>query len=439
MEKRFMADLSKKQVGMTSENPKNTPWSRLCKSVPSRTKRLVFSGKYSNLVWLLLVCGALIGGLAANRHTIGGSHQWDFRAHYFSTKAWEAGLNPYNNIDANKCNTTPYRIPAYHTYPYHFFTFNYFRIFTTLEYPYAMIVYMCFNMLLILFLIFIWKVFFLPKKVSVLLFAVTLLFSFNSTLFLGLNAGNTALFEAAMVWLAFVFFTKNKPLIFLLLILTIAFFKGTPLLLTPLVLLLPGKTKNMRPLVYFVLAAVMLWLSPVIFSPKLFADYWNYSSNVGETGIINPCSLALFTDFFRFLGWNSTWGIRFFYGIWGVFVLTIFGLVIRRLTWDSQRVEIVFLTILTYALIIPRFKDYAYIQILPAAYFLMTRSFGILLLNLFGLFSEGTKLPYLVKNYYPFAALVVNWGYLCYILWCGARFRKLESDTALLPTSIIDK
>lgn len=383
--------------------------------------------KNLNLISLLTICLCFLCILIINRNTIGGSNQWDFRAHYFSAKAAEAGLNPYNNHDVNELNKTPYLIPPNLTYPYHPFTLVYFSIFTKLEYPFAIIAYMVFNISLILLLIVVLKKVFFPEQINVVLFTVNLLFSFNSALFLGLKAGNPAILEAFIIWLALASFVTNRPLVFLLLISTIAFFKGTPLVLASMIFLLPDKRKNVRLAFFLVLAVISLWLSPLLFSPRTFLDYWHYSSSVRETGIINPCAVSFLGDLFRSLHCNNLGIKTLAYALWIVIISAIYFISIRKLNSKTQRVEMAILTIFTYALIVPRFKDYAYIQLLPASYFLMTRNSGMVFLNLFSLFAAGLKLPTLVADYYPFMAIVVNWGYLCYYLSREANSNQSHS------------
>ena len=158
---------------------------------------------------------------------------------------------------------------------------------------------MVFNISLILLLIVVLKKVFFPEQINVVLFTVNLLFSFNSALFLGLKAGNPAILEAFIIWLALASFVTNRPLVFLLLISTIAFFKGTPLVLASMIFLLPDKRKNVRLAFFLVLAVISLWLSPLLFSPRTFLDYWHYSSSVRETGIINPCAVSFLGDYFE--------------------------------------------------------------------------------------------------------------------------------------------
>jgi hypothetical protein len=368
--------------------------------------------KELRLILLLTVCLAALFFILNGRNAVGGYGQWDFRAHYYSARAFAAGLDPYSNADVNRLNTTPYPVPGGHTYPYHPYTLPYFQLFTFLPYATATVVYTLYNVLLTLLLVALWQKFFLRERVSILAFTVCLLFSFNGSLLLGLAAGNPAVLEAAILWGAMLCFIKDRPLGFLLLITLISFFKGTPIILAPLVLLLPGGLKNIKLLAWVLLPALLVWLSPLLFLPKLFSEFWAYSSAVRETGIINPCSYAFISEILA--GWP--WLVKIVYFIWIIAVVSVYLMIIRKLDRRTERIGIVFLSLLTYALIVPRFKDYAYIQLLPISYFLITRNLGLLFFNLFGLVSGGLRLPYLVQQYHPFFAAVVNWAVLAALI-----------------------
>src|SRR5262249_10293765 len=101
--------------------------------------------KHLNLAVLIAVLLLCLFALLRGRNAIGGRNQWDFTAHYFSAKAFQAGLNPYDNQAVNGVTTAPYVIPIGLTYPYHPYTLHYFRLFTWLPYPKALLVYMSYH------------------------------------------------------------------------------------------------------------------------------------------------------------------------------------------------------------------------------------------------------------------------------------------------------
>ncbi|MEE8637766.1 MAG: hypothetical protein V3T21_01845 [Candidatus Margulisiibacteriota bacterium] len=379
--------------------------------------------KYRSIL-LLAVCALFLGVYLSGGNVIGGAKQWDFRAHYFSVKAYEAGLNPYNNKDVNSVNDSRHFIYPQLTYPYHPVTFGFFRLFTKFEFPDALKIYFACNLLLLLVLIILWKDYFLKEKILILFFAVLWLFSFNNPIIIALRAANPAIFEAALVWVALAFLINNHSLPFLLLLAILSFFKGTPLILSPLVFLIPKDKKK----IFFQIAAVLLlfgilFIWPYFSNPLLFNSYWNYASTVKETGIINPCSYAFIMDLAKWVGLGKSWAmINSTYALWGILILTVYIFIVRKLNWNKHKILIVFFTLLTYAIIAPRFKDYAYIQLLPISYFLITRNLGLIAVNLFGILTSRINLPYFIKHYHPFFAAVIGWGYLGF---CLLRSKKL--------------
>lgn len=387
------------------------------------------------LVLLLMVCLVVVVAALGARGAVGGAAQWDFRIHYCAARAFELGLDPYDITDVNRVNGTPYPIPPGHGYPYHPYTLWYFSAFTAFPLDTATLVYLLYNVALVLLLVAVWQKFFLQEPVKILTFSICLVFAFNSSLLVALKAGNPAIFEAAVVWGALVFFVQNRPVPFLLLVSLIGFWKGTPFALAPLVLLMPGGWKNLKALFVVFGGVAAVWLSPLVLQPGVFRRFWSYASAVRETGLNNPCSFAFFTDLY------PNWPLlaTFVYGIWVIGLVLAFLAVARKLRWEEHRVELAFLALLTYALIVPRFKDYAYVQLLPVSYFLITRRLELLFFSLFGLFSSGVQLPDLVAKYHPFLSAVVHWGALAALLTRPADgwIPRLRPATAALASVAI--
>ena len=284
------------------------------------------SVKFNNYrtILLLAVCVLFLGIYLSNSTIISGIYHWDFRLHYFSTKAYEAGLNPYNNADVNRVNNSGYSIPPYHIYAYHPLTFNYFRLFTKFKYVNAQKIYFVFNLLLIFYLIILWKKYFLKDEISILLFAVVWLFSFNNPIKWGLISANTVFFETAIIWTALAFLINNRPLPFLSLLAIISFFKGSPLALTPLIFMLHKNNKKIIQFVVVLLLFFIFFIWPYFSNPTLYSSYWNGVLNLKETGVTNPCSYSFIMDFFRAIGLEGSWNlINSIYALWVLLIAAV--------------------------------------------------------------------------------------------------------------------
>ena len=174
------------------------------------------------------------------------------------------------------------------------------------------------NLFLVFLLIILWKVYFIKENTLILLFAILWLYSFNKTIIIGLRAANPVLLEAAIIWIAFVFLIHNRSLPFLILLGIIFLFKGSPILLAPLVFLLPKDKKR----IFFEFVGVFLFfgiifLWPYFSNPLLFSSYLKYVLSVKEIGIINPCSYALIMDLFKQIGLGESWFIiNSIYALW---------------------------------------------------------------------------------------------------------------------------
>lgn len=386
---------------------------------------------------LLLVCALFVSVLMREFDTISDANQWDFRAAYFSAKAYEKGLNPYRNEEVNGLNDTPIPVHPYLTYTYHPYTLYYFRLFTWLPYPTAVAAYMAFNLALLLIVVGLWRRYFL-ERVNPLLFGVILVCSFNSALFMMLNSANTAVLEALLIWLALLAFSRDRPWPFLVLIAVISFVKGTPIVLSLMVFLLPGRRKNALPFLSVLLASALVWLSPLLFSPAIFRDWWSWASGIREVGRVNPSSWAFILDCVQGAG-RERWFAHLGYLAWLAFVGATYIWLVRGRAPSAGRTELAFFTLLTYAVVVPRFKDYAFIQLIPVAYLLISKNPGLLLFHLFDYFTPGIDLPYFLKEYHPLMAAVIDWGYLGWLLSPARQRITLEEPVRDNPGALSTK
>jgi hypothetical protein len=100
-----------------------------------------------------------------------------------------------------------------------------------------------------------------------------------------------------------------------------------------------------------------------------------------ERGVINPSTLAILKDGYDFLWSDSIESLRGIIPI-GIFIVIAIGISIisfrsiRQLNkkeWLEKRKVIIFLSCLTYSLIMPRFKTYSYILLLVPSYYILWR------------------------------------------------------------------
>jgi hypothetical protein len=156
----------------------------------------------------------------------------------------------------------------------------------------------------------------------------------------------------------------------------------------------------------------------------LYRDFLSTAPQLDDRGAINPSTLALVRDLSDLLGRKGVlvppmaeWAM---YAAFAGGIVLITWLALRRRPANDTRLPI-FLACLAFALIMPRFKDYAYILILPPAYFVVRRMIGgkvremrLVLLVLsqtppapFGL---GGALRNLLWGYYPWLLALALWA-----------------------------
>jgi hypothetical protein len=159
-------------------------------------------------------------------------------------------------------------------------------------------------------------------------------------------------------------------------------------------------------------------------APGLYRDFLSVAPQLDDRGAINPSTLALLRDLGDVLARKGLpvpeaveWGV---YAAFAGGVTLVTGLALRRRGGEDSRFPIL-LACLAFALVMPRFKNYAYILLLPPAYFVLRRmveagagSLGLILLLLsqtppapFGL---GEAIRNLFWGYYPWLLALGLWA-----------------------------
>jgi hypothetical protein len=192
-----------------------------------------------------------------------------------------------------------------------------------------------------------------------------------------------AIIEQALLWTAFLAFTRGRWLLFALFIAAGSFFKVTNALFLGLLMfappgnrlasLLAGGSGVALPLVF----SVLRW-------PGLFQSFLENANVIGdplERGARNPCLSAFLLSLADVIRETTGWEIPplavvLVFMIHAVVALTLTAVVIRRslsLATPERYLMAVSLACLVYPLVVPRFKNYAFIQLIPPAYLLLRR------------------------------------------------------------------
>ncbi|MBN1221886.1 MAG: DUF2029 domain-containing protein [Candidatus Aminicenantes bacterium] len=380
------------------------------------------SGKKTHvLIWVLLALltfysATLLWNILIQKE----KNQWDFQTYYYAAKAHSAGLNPYVLDSLSQAAHKKIRL----RFLYPPVTLWFFRLFALLDYSTAYAVYFLLKCLLLFGLVFLWVRVFLGSLCD-WLFYFFLLFAFNSAVYVDMVAGNISILEQFLIWLAFFYFLRKKPLPFCLLILLAAFFKTTPVLFLALLIFLPGKKK----FAYMVGALTVIGGINLFFymTQPLFSTYIHYARRKGP-GIFSHSTLGFFQDLFGLLKEReilslplSLSGLIYYITIAAVLCVTF--LTLKRARFgkglEDHRI-LIFLACVVYSLILPRFKDYSYVLLIVPTYYVIKKhaSSGTAVL-LFLIFILSTPLHVNLPGLDAFFTLF--WGYyplvIAYAVW----------------------
>ena len=297
---------------------------------------------------------------------------WDFRLCYAAASLLRHGQNPYDNsllFTATGSYGFPFAYPLPIAYLFWPFTFL----------PYSLAAMMWLGLTTILWglLVVLWWRQFNGGRPHPL-FPLLALLVFNLALPKNILTGNVATVEAVLLWTAFVFLVKKNLPAFVAFLLAAAAFKMTPLLFLGLPLLHP-QLRRWKPLAWGGVLFALYMAASYALAPGWFKDYQvNVSFNVQQWAfkdLINPSTYALsrrlvFT-FLPSLPANSRLLCSgLLYGLLIAPVVLISWKVARVLAgrnWAEVGPTAILYATLVYGLIMPRFSDYSYTLVIPAA------------------------------------------------------------------------
>jgi hypothetical protein len=349
------------------------------------------------------------------------NYQWDFRTHRKAGEIFAAGKNPY---DADILMSQQGGDFLY-TYPP--VTLFFYRLFTLTPYKIAFHVFLISKCILLFGLIYFWKREFLKQAAGPLFYLFCLL-AFNSAVFRDFIAGNINLVEQVMIWLAFCFYLRHKLVLFCIFCLLAASFKMIPILFLVLLLLSDDKQKY----IYFAGSAgafLVYLLVQYIAAPELFSGFMrNALIVVGERGTIVPSTFTLLGDIIKWVSQNAgivvPQAIQFFLFLLFVAAVIFFSYKayrrVQHLNLEDKEIISLFLVCLVYALIHPRFKDYAHMLLLPPAYYMIRNTrftpavpfiFFLSILVYPPFIVPGTEIIFsFFWKYYPLMIVYAIWG-----------------------------
>lgn len=302
-------------------------------------------------------------------------YQWDFKVYYYAARFDAAGGNPYNH-NALKRYSGEEGIMSY-LYPP--MVTHFFQIFAPFPFGFARVLWICLKAACFMLLLYIWCRKFLNSEKCWLVFLFAIL-AFGSALLLDFKTGNIAVIIQLLIWSGFYFFLNDKPILFCLMIIAASLFKLTPILF---LLLLP-LTLGRRGFKYLVPGFLGFALIMTVDYSVEHADFMNWLKVLAmpeERGAaFNPTFLAFSKDVGRIL--RHTWLAKilpsgFPWMLYLAVIAIIIFIAFRFIPWQkfrsakNGRMEMIYMSCFIYAMIMPRFKTYSFILLIPPALYII--------------------------------------------------------------------
>src|SRR5690606_4659403 len=247
-----------------------------------------------------------------------------------------------------------------------------FKPLTLVQHNISLFIYVILNILAVVFLVRYWSRLF--GYIADPWFYLFVVIGINASLYLGFRSGNIVIVLSLIIWIAIHFLIKKNVRLFCLFLLFAACIKITPILLLPIALLFDNR--SLKWVLVTLGLFVMFCLSNLLLEPGLTKDFLQAGMNLfDEAGIINPNLYTFCQEITGFVLIKLGLEAHQIPGIL-IFALTVCFLMYRSVIWFVRNKSVGLLektsvALILYALIMPRFKDYDYVLILPAVYFLI--------------------------------------------------------------------
>ncbi|HEX9870344.1 MAG TPA: glycosyltransferase 87 family protein [Candidatus Tectomicrobia bacterium] len=316
-----------------------------------------------------VVVGFIVLGFAIDLASHNEDYQLDLRTYYLAGKAFEAGLNPYDLEALSSVGQASVERP----FVYPLWSLPLLGRISSLSFETVYFAFLALKFLLLPVLFILWRRTVLEELgFRFVLFALMV---FNAAIYVDLRVGNVSIFEQVMIWAAFYQLLKRRPVAFSVLIVLASSLKLTPLLFLGL-LLLEDRSKMLQCGLIAAGLLLMIHGLPLLLGGSLARDYLSALNGLGERGVVNPTVLALLQDGSDWVG--GLMGVEIpgiidiaLTGLIGALVLLASWRAIRTMgeeDWSVRARYVLLLACFAYALILPRFKTYSYILIIPSSY-----------------------------------------------------------------------
>jgi len=303
-------------------------------------------------------------------------NQWDFRVYYHSAQAWRAGLDPYDTASLPEDLRTggfKFNYPPY--------SLGVFGPITLLPLQRAMLLYLALKVIALGWLVRIWGRL-LRASISEPAWILFLIFAYSSTIFIDFAAGSVTTFEQCLLWFGMAALLEKRYWTYVAAVVGASLFRLAPIVLLLACLAVPD-SRRYRFVACGIAAFAGIFLLTYALSPRLTVEFLqSISKNFGERGRLNPSLGPLVLDVTEHV--KRAYGVTLTSVVQAAIYLTITAAVlvpttvfVRRIarTEAANRMEVsLYLMLLAYALVMPRFRNYHYMLLIVPTYYIATRS-----------------------------------------------------------------
>jgi hypothetical protein len=313
-------------------------------------------------LWAIVVIVAVLWQILGKLHL----YQWDVVVYWWGGRAFAHGASPYGAIPGQ---------PEYLHFVYPPLLAAVFAPLAPLNESAAKLLWLVLKLLAFWGTVRIWLRATGVQRIAVPpVFFFT--FAFGSAVLVDVTAGNIAIFEQCLLWIAFAALLARRPWTFTLVVVLVAQFKLTPIFFLGLLLVI-----DERPRWAHFLAGTALFVAltgaNALLLPGQTREFLSSVSSLAERGWGDPSTLGVMQDLV-----DQLRGLRLplpeatGYALYVAAVAALLGHTVRW--WRAQRVAgtldrtvVVLVSLAVYALVMPRMKDYSYVALLPVAWYVL--------------------------------------------------------------------
>ena len=317
---------------------------------------------------LALEAWAAVVVLAAIWQILGKLHvyQWDVGVYWWGGSAFAHGVSPYGPIP---------RQPEYLHFVYPPLVAAVFSLFSVLNVSATKVLWFALKVIAFVTTVRVWRSRIRVEQTAVPpLFFFT--FAFGSALLVDFTAGNIAVFEQCLLWLAFAALLSRRWWIFTLLVVLAAQAKLTPIFFLGLLLVVDGRPRWAPFAGGALLFAVAVGANALLL-PDQTREFLASISSLRERGWGDPSMLGVMEDLVDQLRGLRlplpavTAHLLYLSAVVAVLWHTVRWWRARRAAGSHDPMIVVLVTLAVYALVMPRMKDYSYVALLPVGWYVL--------------------------------------------------------------------